>query len=50
MIKAIGRFIWKVLDMVFGIIVVLAIILIVSVIFYPHDNLLLQLGKWFSSI
>lgn len=46
MINTVGKFILKVLDLVFGFFVVLAVILIVSVIFYPHDNLLLHLAKW----
>lgn len=51
--KAVLNHIWKfikwLLDIIFGITVIIAVILIVSVIFFPHDNLLLELGKWLAS-
>jgi len=44
-----SRFIWWLLDILFGIAVVIAIILIISVIFFPQDNLLLRFGKWLAT-
>lgn len=47
--KHLWKFIVWLLDIIFGIFVVIALILIVSVIFYPHDNLLLEFGKWLAT-
>jgi len=47
--KHLGKFIIWLLDIIFGIFVIVALILIVSAIFWPQDNLLLETGKWLAS-
>lgn len=48
-LKHLLKFFWWLADIIFGILVVVAIILIVSVIFFPQDNLLLEFGKWLAT-
>lgn len=48
-LKHLLKFIIWLLDIIFGIFVVLSLILIVSVIFFPNDNIALELGKWLAT-
>jgi len=47
--KHVWNFIKWLADILFGICVIIAVLILVSAIFYPHDNLLLAGVKWLST-